>query len=196
MSRLRHHRPVRDERGMTMVEVVVAATVLVVGVLALLTVFSTSAQLNTRSEREAQATAWAQRQIEGYRSLAYDNVALSSCSGTGWWTKIKTTGDSLYVAPLATEASVCSTTNGKIAPNGTWQDNQMNVRGSVFRYVTQPATDVKRIVIVVFADGAGKLSKPVVVQAMRPDPSVGGAGTTYFRGTDSPCLLIGLVCLS
>jgi type II secretory pathway pseudopilin PulG len=197
VRRLARSRAVRDERGMTLIEVVVASVMLVVGVLALLTVFSTSAHLNTRSEREAQATAWAQRQIEGYRALDYANVALSSCSGTGWWNKLRTTGDSLYIPPLATETSVCDTTNGRVAPNGTWQDDRMNVRGNVFRYVTQPSADVKRIVIAVFADGAGALSKPIVVEAIRPDPTVGGAGTTYFRGGGSPCkILTGLVCLS
>jgi prepilin-type N-terminal cleavage/methylation domain-containing protein len=193
---MRRAKPLRDERGMTMIEVLVAMVVLVVGVLGLLSVFSTSGALNTRSEREAQATAWAQRQVEGYRALDYANVALSTCSGTGSWANLRTAGDPLYQAPLATETSVCDTTNGRIAPNGTWEDDRMAVRGSVYRYVTQPSPDVKRIVVAVFADGAGRLSKPVVVEALKPDPSVGGAGTTYFRSTDSPCQLIGLICLS
>ena len=184
----------RDERGMTLIEVMVASSLLLVGVLALLAVFSTSGKLNTKSEREAQATAWAQRQIEAYRALPYANLATSTCTGTGSWTTLKTAGGAL--APLGTETPVCDTTNGRVATNGTYEDNRKTTRGTVYRYVTQQSQDVKRIVVAVYADGAGSLSKPVVVQALKPDPAVGGAGATYFRGTDSPCLLIGVVCLS
>jgi type IV pilus modification protein PilV len=190
------------EDGMTLVEVLVAAIVLVVGILSMATVLTNSASLTTTSEREAQALDFAQQQLEQLRALPYASVAQTSCTGDAMWTRLKTSTDPLYVDPLATEAAApCA---GRIAPVAPWQDDRMAVRGSAYRYVTQPSANVRRIVVAVTADGAGALRRPVVVSGLKTDPDAGMSENTLIRGTGSPCPLasapnaasgvIGLVC--
>lgn len=192
------HRPGwRDERGMTLIEVLMAAVILVVGILALLTVFNYSTALTSKSEREAQAGDYAEQQIELLRALPYASVALTG-AGDAMWTRLKTTTDTLYVAPTGTETAVpADATNGKIAPTGTWQDDRTATRGSVYRYVTwgdDPAVpgtqDFKRIVVAVTTTGAGALSKPVVASAVKPDPDA----SNRSPGTGGPCLVVGVLC--
>jgi type II secretory pathway pseudopilin PulG len=188
----------RDERGMTLIEVMVAAMMLVVGILALLTVFTTSGALATKSEREAQASDFAEQQVELMRALPYSAVALNATTADATWNAYKTVGDPHYVAPTGTETAVAvDATNGKIAPVGTWEDDRMTVRGNVYRYVTWgddpsiPGTqDFKRIVVAVTVAGAGAISAPIVATAIKPDPD----NSNLSRGTGGPCLVIGIVC--
>ncbi len=197
----------RREDGMTLVEVLVAALVLVVGILSMATVLTRSAALTTTSEREAQALDYAQQQIEQLRALPYSSVALSSCTGDATWTAMRTSGNALYEIRLGTEplATPCT---GKIAPVATWQDDRLAVRGTVYRYVTQPSANVRRIVVAVTATGAGAFKRPVIVSGSKPDPDVGTGGTVSGTGTPCPTPsietvtnaaatggVIGLVCL-
>lgn len=186
----------RREEGMTLIEVMVAAVILVVGILSLLTVISTSGQLTTRSERESQAVDFAEQQVETLRSLPYASIALSTCAGDATWTRLETASDPWYIAPLASETAVSPCNTGKIAPTGTWQDNVMAVRGNVYRYVTQVSASVKRIVVAVTDGGAGGLTRPVAVSALVPDPNAGNSSGTLITGAGSPCFIVGLICLS
>ncbi|MDX6639651.1 MAG: hypothetical protein QOF12_662 [Solirubrobacteraceae bacterium] len=188
----------RDERGMTLIEVMVAAVILVVGILSLLTVFTSSGALTTKSEREAQAADFAEQQVELLRALPYASVALNATSADPTWTGFATVGNTNYIAPLGTETAVAvDSTNGKIAPTGTWEDDRMAVRGNVYRYVTWgddpsiPGTqDFKRIVVAVTVRGAGAISSPIIASAVKPDPD----NSNLTRGSGGPCVVIGIVC--
>jgi len=182
-----------DERGMTLIEVMIAAMILVVGILGLLTIFNSSAALTTRSEREAQASDYAEQQVELLRALPYGSVALSAATADAMWTRLATAGDPLYVPPLATETAVAvDATNGRIAATGTWEDDRLGTRGNVYRYVTWgddpaiPGTqDYKRIVVAVTVTGAGAFQAPVVAAAVKPDPD----SSNGERGSGGPCPL-------
>jgi prepilin-type N-terminal cleavage/methylation domain-containing protein len=188
----------RDERGMTLIEVMVAAVILVVGILSMLTVFTSSGALTTKSEREAQAADFAEQQVELLRALPYTSVALNATSADPTWTGFATVGNANYIAPLGTETAVAAdATNGKIAPTGTWEDDRLAVRGNVYRYVTWgddpsiPGTqDFKRIVVAVTVKGAGAISSPITASAVKPDPD----NSNLTRGSGGPCLVIGIVC--
>lgn len=187
-------RRLAGEDGMTLVEVLVAAVVLVTGVLGMLTVFTGSAQLNSRSARLAQATDYAQRQIELLRAVPYPSIALSACTGDATWTSFRTANNSNYIRPLATEAAGSGCASGTITPVQTWQDDTLAVRGTVYRYVTQYSTSIKRITVAVTVTGAGGFTNPVSVNALVPDPSVGTSNGAYIVGVGSPCGIIGLTC--
>jgi Tfp pilus assembly protein PilV len=200
MSRL---STLRDERGMTLIEVMFAALVLVVGILATLAVFSSAEMVTTKSEREVQAADFAQQQVEQLRSLPYSAVALNASTADATWTAIKTVGDAKYVvpSPLGTEAAVAvDAANGKIAPLATWEDNRMVTRGTVYRYVTWgddpsiPGTqNFKRIVVAVMVTGAGAISKPIIASAVKPDPD----GSNLTAGSGDICAMsasLGVVC--
>lgn len=191
------HQRARAEEGMTLIEVMVAAMVLVVGILALLTTLTSSGALTSRSERESQAVDFAQQQVESLRSLPYASIALSTCSpGDATWSRLMTSSDAYYITPLATEAEVtpCS---GKVVPVGTWQDDKLSTRGSVYRYVTQVSPNLKRIVVAVAAtSGAGAFNQPVAVSTLVPDPDAGNSSGTLITGAGSPCFIVGLICLS
>jgi Tfp pilus assembly protein PilV len=190
----------RAEDGMTLIEVMVAALVLVVGVLALLSTLTSTQALNSKSERESQAVDYAQMQVEQLRALPYASLALSSCTpGNATWTSLAA-GTNPNLTPLATESEVSPCT-GKVAPVSTWQDDKLSTRGSVYRYVTQASANVKRIVVAVtVTGGAGTFSKPVAVTTLVPDPNAGQSNGSVMIGPGNPCLLsavgLGLICLS
>lgn len=189
-------RRLRADEGMSLIEVLVAATVLLVGIMSLTTVFTSATELTSNSKRESQAVDFGQRQLELLRALPYESVAMSSCTGDATWTAFATPGSSTHVAPLGTETMACDATNGRVAPSATWSDDVTATRGTVYRYVTQPAADVRRIVVAVTVQGAGALDEAVTLAAVKPNPSAGQAGGSYLVGSGSPCdVVIGILCL-
>ena len=184
----------RDD-GMSLIEVLVAATILLVGIMSLTTVFTSATELTSNSKRESQAVDFGQRQLESLRALPYASVTMSSCAGGATWTSFMTPGSSSHVKPLGEETMACDATNGRIAPSETWSDDVTATRGTVYRYVTQPAADVRRIVVVVTVQGAGALNDAVTVAGIKPNPDAGSAGGSYLTGSGSPCdVVIGIVC--
>jgi type II secretory pathway pseudopilin PulG len=69
---------VREEAGITLVETLVAAIILVTGLLAALQAFDTSTRTTFRAEESQVAVNVAQRELEEIRNLDYNQVALTS----------------------------------------------------------------------------------------------------------------------
>src|SRR4051794_21882688 len=67
-----------DERGMTIVEVMVALALMAVGVLALMTTFDGSRHLVSTGEKSGIAAHQGELEIEKALSLDYDAIALTS----------------------------------------------------------------------------------------------------------------------
>jgi type II secretory pathway pseudopilin PulG len=77
-----HKRLRRDERGFTIVEVLVAMMILMVGAFATLRAL-TSATANTQRAKESQVLLdVAQQEMEKIRNLDYDQIALTSAPGS------------------------------------------------------------------------------------------------------------------
>src|SRR4051795_10874541 len=74
-------RRLRDERGMTVVEILVAASLMVVGVIAMLATFDGSRDLVSTSEMNGIAAHRGQLEVEKALSLGYTNIALTSTPG-------------------------------------------------------------------------------------------------------------------
>ena len=90
-------RATKADRGFTLVEVLVAATMLLVGILATLTAFDASRGLTTVSERQSTLAQRAQNELERVLSLPWSQVALTGTSGS--WSSVTT--DYTYVSNTA-----------------------------------------------------------------------------------------------
>lgn len=69
-----------SEDGFTLIEVLVAAVVMVIGVLALLASFDQSRGLASQSESQVAATAVAERQLDAGVALTYNKLALAQAA--------------------------------------------------------------------------------------------------------------------
>lgn len=71
-------RRLRDERGISLIEVMIAVLVLTVGVLAMLTSFNGAQKLTLTSERRTSLVHRAQEELERLQADPYDELAMSS----------------------------------------------------------------------------------------------------------------------
>jgi prepilin-type N-terminal cleavage/methylation domain-containing protein len=185
-----------DESGMTLVELLVAAAVMAVGVLALMGTFDGSRQLVGTSEKNDVAAHQGETELERIIATGYKNVALTAAPTHS----TSQTNPDYYVnsgayqydqgsSPAAAENLWVDPTNGSVTHTATWNDGQSRLSGSLYDYVTlvsdPNATDpnntdpkkhpAKRVTVVVTVNnnGAGGLKKPVIVSAIVIDPQGG-----------------------
>jgi hypothetical protein len=145
----------RDESGFTVVEVVMAAFVLVVGSLAVFTLISAATRNNLRAQQSQVVSDQLQQELEKVKQLPYSQVALTSLpthstdaknpsfrvSGTQF--NVNHTGSAanygmVYNGGHANEDG-STVSGGAVAPTGSFQNG--NVGGQIYRYVVwEPAT--------------------------------------------------------
>src|SRR5438046_6433987 len=89
------HTRARDESGFGLLELLMAMVMLNVGILAIVAAFSSGNAALARASQVSTATALADKQMESYRGLIYDNIVSIT---TEWNTAI---GDSTYTAATA-----------------------------------------------------------------------------------------------
>jgi len=73
-----------DDRGMTLLEILVAITVLCVGLLAVAVMFPTSSSNIDYGGKMSKATALAQEKIEEFRNTSFDSIASGNDAPTGF----------------------------------------------------------------------------------------------------------------
>ena len=175
---------------MTVVEMLVAAALMVVGVIALLTTFEGSRDLVNTSEKNGIAAHRGQLEIEKALSLGYKNIGLTSTPAHSG----STSDPDYYVnsggtyqwdqspSPQPADPMVVDATDGALAHVSTWSDGQSRLSGSVYRYVTwiddphiAGTQNAKRITIAVTVDQAAThgFKKPVLVSSIAIDPKAG-----------------------
>ncbi len=187
------------EDGLSLVELLVAMTVLVVGILAFIQATVPSQRSITSSEVLATEADVADQEIDRIVSLGYAGVGLASAptqssnpddpryyvrSGNRFqWDRDVAANDE----PLCLPATGCT---GSLATGPiTWSSGQMT--GSLYRYVTwvddpcdptaspqkcPTTTDYKRITLAVTHSGAGYPKTPYLVSTIVADPSAMGPG--------------------
>jgi Tfp pilus assembly protein PilV len=89
------HLHARDESGFGMLELLMAMVMLNVGILAIVAAFSSGNAALSRANRISTAGALANKQMEVYRGLKYDNIVFT----TAEWTSA--ISDSTYIADTA-----------------------------------------------------------------------------------------------
>ena len=182
------------ERGMTALEVLVAAGLVAVGLMGLVSSFDHSRQLVTLSEKTEVASHQAEREIERIMALPYASVALTanptnsaSPSNPAYYVTAGSPGsyqwDQGATGPRSNDV-VVDATNGTLTPVAiTWTDSASRLSGSIYRYVTwtddlcASCTGVqraKRVTVAVTVNGAGAPRKPILISTIKIDPSVTG----------------------
>ena len=200
MAELR--RKLGREQGFSLVELLVAALILSIGLMALVSGLDHSRELTNRSEKTEAATHQAEEAIERILAMRYDRVALpvlpaSSASeadpryyvsGANYeWDQGTEGGQS---EPLAVDAA-----NGELANSYTWEDSDSRLNGVVHKFVTTtgdrctgtgcPPADVqeiqpaKRVTVAVTVDGPDALPRPIVISTLMIDPA-----STGYEGLD------------
>jgi Tfp pilus assembly protein PilV len=193
-SRLRARCAARlaSEEGFTLIEVLVAAVLIVLGIFGAVSTFAHSRRATTSSERIVVMVHLAQSEAEKIASTTYANVGLTAASQPSF----ANTGDNKdplnYVtdsapthsysydwANKASTAEVFSTCTGTCTTfRSNWSDGRFS--GYIYRFITVvndgctgcPGSDYKRISVVV-TDGTTSPypHQPMVYTTLMRDPS-------------------------
>src|ERR671939_2224933 len=109
------HTRARDESGFGLLELVMAMVMLNVRNLAIVAAFSSGNAALARASQVSTASTLADKQIESYRGLIYDNIVFTTTEWNAAIADSTYTGDPTYVAnmqsPVAPKALVGTLTN-------------------------------------------------------------------------------------
>lgn len=182
----------RDEQGIGMIEVLMAALVLVIGVLGTFSTFDGVQKLGTLGEKKQSAARFAQSEIEHLRSLGWSALQLSAApsavsdtrgtiSGTNYTPPRGGAAQSLVVASSCPTASSCVSVTPTAWTHG-------NASGMVHRYITSsqdtlcgsacPAGGMKRVTVAVTVNGPNAPKAAIVVSTIVIDPTAAPANVT------------------
>ncbi len=92
----------RDEAGIGLVELLIAMTIMAIGISAIVAGFSSGVLAINRASKTATAGTLADRQMEAYRALGYSSIALSgsgTCMPTNPWTPVPACAIQTVVGP-------------------------------------------------------------------------------------------------
>jgi type II secretory pathway pseudopilin PulG len=184
-SRLRHR-----EDGMTVIELLVAASLMSVAVIAVITTFDSSRNLVSTSEKSGVAAHQGEREIERTLALTYANIALTATPAHSASTSSPdyfANSDGTYqwdqsASPKPADAMVADPSLGQLTHVSTWSDGNSRLSGSIYRYVTwvdDPNVagnqNAKRVTIAVTITNTGPNGprKPVLVSTIAIDPKSG-----------------------
>ncbi len=169
-----------------MVELMVAISILIVGIVGTFVGFESSQRLSLVSERHAAMAHVAQREIERVEGIAYSQVGLTSTPSRS----TDNTNPDYYVAtgppPTfewdrvgdVTEPLDVDSTNGTITPVQSWSEGQLS--GQIYDFVTwatdpkcspgcPSSNDYKRVTVAVTMNG-NLQPNPVYVSSVMSDP--------------------------
>jgi prepilin-type N-terminal cleavage/methylation domain-containing protein len=188
-------RPLRDRRrlpagedGFSLIELMVAITVLAVGMVALVSSFDHSRELVTVSEKTEVASHRAERELERILAMTYENVGHASTpagstdpsspasrvNGTNYQYDQDSTPQS---EPLA----VVSGAGVGVAPE-PWNDGESRLNGQTQSFITWTGSYctsadrdlcAKRVTVAVTVGGPEPLSRPVLISTIMTDPTPG-----------------------
>jgi prepilin-type N-terminal cleavage/methylation domain-containing protein len=193
----RRLRRLAAEDGFTLIELMIASFVMVIGLLALVSGLDHSRNLVTQSEKVEAATHQAERAVERILALRYDQVALTTTpddsasqadprywvSGSTYqWNQGSSGSAAFETLCVARCPSEPATVAGIIVTAEEWEDPATRLHGWIHRFITevpdlcsaagcpgnQPA---KRVTVGVTVDGNDPLAKPVFVSTLMIDPA-------------------------
>jgi Tfp pilus assembly protein PilE len=178
MAIRRKHALIRSEEGMTIVEVMVAAMILVIGSLAVFSLVGTAARGSYRSEQSQVVSNRLQQEMEQIQQLPYNQIALtgvppdSTDTNNPAWrvegTSYSITQDGAQPHPLVYNGSALygggTVSGGAVAPGPT-AFTSGDVTAKIYRYIvwqndpscpdaTCPGSqDMKRVIVAIALDG-------------------------------------------
>jgi Tfp pilus assembly protein PilV len=160
------HLRARDESGFGMLELLMAMVMLNVGILAIVAAFSSGNAALARASRVSTGGALANKQMEVYRGLTYNNIVFTTSEWTAALADSTYTGDTVYQtnmasppAPKALVATVstCPTNVPASACDPSYTTtgaDHRSYRVDTYLYYDTPtnANQLKTITVVVRAD--------------------------------------------
>ena len=109
------HLRARDESGFGLLELLMAMVMLNVGILAIVAAFSSGNAALARASQISTAASLADKQIESYRGLIYDNIVFTTSEWNAAIADSTYTADTAYTSnmqsPQAPKALVATLTN-------------------------------------------------------------------------------------
>jgi prepilin-type N-terminal cleavage/methylation domain-containing protein len=180
------------EDGFTLFELLMAITVMAVGLVALVGSIDGSRDLVGVAEKTEVASHRAERELERILSAPYASVAHAAAPIHS----TDTTSPALYVtgtsyqydqgstAPSETLAVVAGGTVLNTA--GDWTDSETRLRGRIQSFITwtgdycpsgtpaDPTLCAKRVTVAVTVDGNRPLKRPVLISTIMTDPNPAG----------------------
>ena len=163
----------RDERGMTMIELMVASVICAVGIMATIGVIDNSRDISVKSEKRETMSHQAQRELEKVMELPWVNLAhVTGVAPTSSpWAGTPSGVNFAYDRNDTSKTEqLVTTASGEVTPNNhTWSDNQSRLSGRVYRFVTQIDANSRRVTVVVTADGANAPA-PVLLSSIKTTP--------------------------
>ena len=167
----------RDDRGLTMIELMVAATICAVGIIATIGVLDTSRQVSVEAEfREAMAHH-GEREIERIMELPWTEFAHTSApagSPDPNNPASNVSGNTYkYDAsnPSAIETFVIDPAGQVASTSEVWEDDHNRLSGRVYRFVTQVNANARRITVVVTGTGANAPAA-VLISSIKTQPNL------------------------
>ncbi len=167
-------RRLRDESGMTIIELMVAAVICAVGIMATVGVMDSSRRTAVKSEMRDVMAQLGERELERLMELPWANFAHPGAGAptSSPWSGTPSGGSFAYdrTNTSATEPLVTSST-GQVAGNWAgWDDNQARLSGRVYRFVTSMSTHSRRVTVVVTANGADA-PPPLLLSSIKTLPN-------------------------
>lgn len=132
-------RRASDERGLTIIEVVIAMLVFVIGAVAILTVVDAATRNSLRAQQQQAAVNVAQRELEAMRNLTYSQVAMTSTptvQASSLDPRNRVSGSSFNLNRTGTSnyAAMVVSASGSITPGPT-SFTAGDVSGKIYRWV-------------------------------------------------------------
>jgi hypothetical protein len=186
---------IADERGISIIEVVVAALILTVSALALLRVTDAASRNTYRAEQSQVVVNRLQAELERIRQLPFSDVALKTPPETpidpSLATRLSATTfalerDGTAAAPLAVKGGTTPggepISSGEVNP-GPEEFTSGDVSGTIYRYVVYPGVpancdacnpdDLKRVIVAIALDetapGGERVYQEVQSEVANPD---------------------------
>lgn len=91
----------RDESGFGLLELLMAMVILNIGILALVAAFSSGSAALARASQISTASALANKQMEVYRGIRYENIAFTTTEWTAATADTTYTADTVYQQNMA-----------------------------------------------------------------------------------------------
>jgi prepilin-type N-terminal cleavage/methylation domain-containing protein len=179
---MRLRERLRNERGMTLIELMVAMVICAVGIMSTIVVLDMSRAAGDESEAREVLAHQAELELERAMALDWDVLghaqAPSRSTTPGHPSSYVTTHSPARYQFDRTDTSRSEVfhvinngaATGAVPHDGTeWNDAQSRLSGWVYRYVTRPNDDMRRIVVVATVNAPAK-GKPVLVSSLVSNP--------------------------
>jgi Tfp pilus assembly protein PilV len=165
------HMRAREEAGFGLIELLMAMVVLNVGILAVVAAFSSGNAALARASQVSTASSLADKQMESYRGLIYDNIVFTTSEWNAAIADSTYTADTAYTSnmqsPVSPKGLVATVTNCPTNVPTTSCDPSYTTTGADHRsyrvdtylYYDQPGGGAQLKTVTVVVRDASNLSK-------------------------------------